>query len=416
VDDEPGVRTALRAILVDEGFDVTAVESGEEGLEAVGEAGFDAVFLDVWLPGIDGLETLHQLRERNVDSEVVMISGHGTIETAVRATKLGAFDFVEKPLSLEKTLLVLRNALRQRRLERRNRKLLEQLSRDTEIVGRSAAAESLRQAVALSAESDAPVLIRGERGSGREIVARRVHAAGPRPESPFVEVPCGALDAVAAARALFGDRESPGRIRMAASGSLFLEDVDRLPGDIQRKLASSLSAEVRREAGLRVMGSVLEGAAPLEQELQQFLAVLPVQVPSLRQRREDVPLLAERFMHEISREYGREAKRWSPDCLSALQAHDWPGNIRELSNLVERLLLFAPGETVTMEDLPAELGGARGPAADLYREFGSLAEGMATFRRYYVARILAEENGDKASAAHRLNVAATEMDEYLKEL
>jgi two-component system nitrogen regulation response regulator NtrX len=416
VDDEPGVRSALRAILVDEGFEVAAVESGEEGLEAAGGGGFDAVFLDVWLPGIDGLETLHQLRERNVDSEVVMISGHGTIETAVRATKLGAFDFVEKPLSLEKTLLVLRNALRQRRLERRNRRLLAQLARDTEIVGQSAAAESLRQAVALSAESDAPVMIRGERGSGREIVARRIHAAGQRPESPFVEVPCGALDAAAADRALFGDRESPGRIRMAAAGSLFLEDVDRLPGETQRRLAATLSVEVQRETGPRVMASVAEGPSALEPELRQFVGVLPVDVPSLRQRREDVPLLAERFMREISREYGREAKRWSPDCLSALQAHDWPGNIRELSNLVERLLLFAPGETITVDDLPAELGGARKPAEDLYREFGNLAEGLETFRRYYVARILAEENGNKISTAHRLGVAEADLEGYLKEL
>jgi DNA-binding NtrC family response regulator len=311
---------------------------------------------------------------------------------------------------------VLRNALRQRRLERRNRRLLEQLARDTEIVGRSVAAELLRQAVALSAESDAPVLIRGERGSGREIVARRVHAAGQRPESPFVEVPCGALDAAAADRALFGDRESPGRIRIAAAGSLFLEDVDRLPGEIQRRLASTLSVEVQRESGLRVMASVLEGGTPLEAELKQFLGVLLVEVPCLRQRREDVPLLAERFMQEISREYGREPKRWSPDCLSALQAYDWPGNIRELSNLVERLLLFAPGETITVDDLPAELGGARRPAADLYREFDNLAQGLETFRRYYVARIVAEESGDKQSAAHRLGVTEADLRGFLQEL
>ena len=226
VDDEPGVRSALEAILADEGFDVTTVESGEAGLEALDRGSFDAVLLDVWLPGIDGLDTLRRMRELNRDVEVVMISGHGTIETAVRATKLGAFDFVEKPLSLDQTLLVLRNALRQRRLQRSNRQLLEQVTRDTEIFGNSAAAVELREMVQMAATADAPVLICGERGSGRETVARRIHAAGRRPDGPFVEIPCGALDAQAADRALSG--EQGGRIALAEGGSLFLEDVGRL--------------------------------------------------------------------------------------------------------------------------------------------------------------------------------------------
>src|SRR5262245_33787395 len=202
IDDEPGVRDALEDILRDEGFTVATAASGEEGLEALEVNKFDAVLLDVWLPGIDGLETLIRLRQRHVDSEVVMISGHGTIETAVRATKLGAFDFVEKPLSLERTLLVLRNALRQRWLEKRNRRLVEQLNRDTEIVGHSAAAQRLRAEVGAAATSDAPVLICGERGSGREAVARRIHSTGPRAGEAFVDLPCGALDAQAGAGAL----------------------------------------------------------------------------------------------------------------------------------------------------------------------------------------------------------------------
>lgn len=416
VDDEPGVRSALTAILVDEGFEVSAVESGEEGLEALQREEFDAVFLDVWLPGIDGLETLHQLRERNVDTEIVMISGHGTIETAVRATKLGAFDFVEKPLSLEKTLVVLRNALRQRRLERRNRRLLEQLARDSEILGRSAAAEELRRDVEVAAESDAPVLLIGEQSSGRETLARRIHAAGARPEAPFVEVPCAALDEAAAERALFGDGSQAGRIRLAASGSLFLEDVDRLPAELQRRLAAQLQQAVQATAGLRVLASAAPGSATLEPELKQFLDVVRVTVPGLRQRREDIPLLAERFMREISREYGREPKRLSPDCLVALRAHDWPGNIRELGNLIERLLLFAPGETVTVEDLPEELGGAYRPAEDLYGDFGSLAAGVTAFERVYVVRVLAEEGGSVSAAAARLGLSRESLEEKMKAL
>jgi two-component system nitrogen regulation response regulator NtrX len=416
VDDEPGVRSALEAILSDEGFTVNSAGSGEEGLEALDREEFDAVLLDVWLPGIDGLATLRELRDRHVDSEVVMISGHGTIDTAVRATKLGAFDFVEKPLSLDKTLLVLRNALRQRRLERRNRQLLEQLSRDTEIIGRSAPTEALRKAVAVAAASDAPVLLYGEQGSGRETVARRIHSAGARAEAPFVEVPCGALDAAAAERALFGAADREGRIGLAASGSLFLEDADRLSPELQRQLAAKLALEVQKTAGLRVMASVVPDSKALEVELRQFLDVLRVDVPSLRERREDVPLLAERFMREISREYGREPKQLAPDCLAALKAHDWPGNMRELGNLMERVLLLTTADVVNAEDLPEELGGARSPAEDLYREYGSLAEGLQAFERYYVRRVMEDEGGDIEAAATKLGLSADALRDRLKAL
>ncbi len=415
VDDEPGVRMALEAILSDEGYTVSTAESGEEGLEALRREQFDALFLDIWLPGIDGLETLRELREQNIEAQIVMISGHGTIETAVRATKLGAFDFVEKPLSLEKTLLVLRNALRQRSLERRNRRLMEQLARDTEIIGRGPAAVALRRSVELAADSDAPVLIFGERGSGRETVARRIHSGRGRAGASFVEVPCSALDGPAAELTLYGGEERPGRIRLAAGGSLYLEDVDRLPAKLQRRLAAGLADEIRQEAGLRVMASVPPVPATLEPELRQFLEVLRIDVPSLSRRREDIPLLAERYMREISREYGREPKRLSPECLAALKSHSWPGNIRELHNLLERLLLYVGEEVVTVDDLPAEMGGTRGPLEDLYRDFPSLDEGLKSFERYYIARIRAQE-GDDGSAAKRLGISTEEMRSRLKEL
>src|SRR5262245_42447464 len=218
VDDEPGVRTALEGILRDEGFDVATAASGEEGLERLARGEIDAVLLDVWLPGMDGIETLMELRERGVDSEVVMISGHGTIDTAVRATKLGAFDFVEKPLALERTLVVVRNALRQRRLERRNRALLEQLSRDVEILGTSAGAQRVRREAEAAARSDAPVLVCGERGTGRETTARAIHAGGKRADEALVHVPCGALDEAGGGEILFGSASRPGRLALAERG------------------------------------------------------------------------------------------------------------------------------------------------------------------------------------------------------
>jgi len=409
VDDEPGVRSALEGILADEGYVVSAVETAEAALEALEETPFDAILLDVWLPGMDGLEALQRLEERRIDAEVVMISGHGNIETAVRATKLGAFDFVEKPLSLEKTLLVLRNALRQRRLEQRNRHLLEQLARQTEIAGHSAAASRLREQVEIAARSDAPVLVCGDPGSGRESVARHIHASGPRADGPFVEVPCGALEAAAIEAALFGESEEAGRLSLAAGGTLFLEDVDRLEVEVQRRLASALGAQSREAAPPRFVGSTTPGAG-LAEPLRQRLEVIRIEVPALRERRDDVPWLAERFVGDLAREYGRAPKQLSPDCLLALQAYAWPGNVAELRNLMERLLLLTEGEVIGRSDLPEELGGDGRPIEDLYRDFGSLEAGLRAFERHYVRRVLFEERADRKKAARRLGITPEELD------
>jgi two-component system nitrogen regulation response regulator NtrX len=361
------------------------------------------VLLDVWLPGIDGIETLQEMRERSWDTPVVMISGHGTIDTAVRATKLGAFDFVEKPLSLERILLVLRNALRQRELELRSQRLLEQLLRDTEIVGQSPRAAKLRAEVAAAAGSKAPVLILGERGSGRSTVARRIHGTGPRPEQAYVEVPCGALSEEAAAVALFGEKAAPGRLELAAGGTLFLDDLDRLAPRLQQRLAGGL-AEPHPRGAVRVLASTASPPLHLDRELAALVDVIRIAVPPLRERREDVPLLAERYLRELSREYGRLEKRLPPETVAALTAYGWPGNVRELRNLVERLVLLAPAEVVRPSDLPEEMGGERALSRDLYREFGSLAEGVEAFEAYYVRRVLEEERGDREKAARRLGI------------
>jgi two-component system nitrogen regulation response regulator NtrX len=414
VDDEPGVRQALEGILGDEGFDVASAASGEAGLEALAAGAFDAVLLDIWLPGIDGIDTLVAMRERRIDAEVIMISGHGTIETAVRATKLGAFDFIEKPLSLERTLLVLRNALRQRRLEHRNLRLLEQLERDTEILGDSPAAARLRAAVAAAAGSDAPVLVRGEPGSGRETAARRIHGTGSRSGEPFVSVPCAALDGAAAALALFGEPGRAGRIALARRGTLFLEDADRMDPDVQARLAAQLGRTDAEASDVRVIGTASPDASGLAAPLRGRIEVLRVDVPPLRERRDDIPLMAQRFMSALAREYGRRALRLDTGCLAALSAHPWPGNVRDLKNLVERLLLTVRDERVSAADLPPEFGGG-GPDAEAPAGAGaSLQARLEAYERELIQRTLDECGGDRRLAAGRLGVSPAALDRRMR--
>jgi DNA-binding NtrC family response regulator len=243
-----------------------------------------------------------------------------------------------------------------------------------------------------------------------------MHSSGPRADEPFVEVPCGALDAPAVEVALFGANGDPGRIRLAAAGTVFLEDVERLAPKAQRRLASSLVAQARERRPARVVASTQAGLPGLDESLRQRLEVIRISVPSLAERRDDVPLLAERFVSDLAREYGREPKRLSPDCLLALKAYAWPGNVAELRNLMERLLLFSKGDVVKSSDLPEELGGAGWAVEDLYRDFGSLAEGLRAFERHYIHRVLFEEHADRPKAARRLGLGPAELERRLKAL
>ena len=405
VDDEPGVRSMLEAILKDEGYAVTSVGTGEDGVSAATGRAFDALLLDVWLPGIDGIETLSRLKAGGVDAEVVMISGHGTIETAVKATKLGAFDFVEKPLSLEKTLLVLRNALRQRRLEKRNRSLLDQLARDTEILGDSEAVRRVRRETEAAAASEAPVLICGEPGSGRETVARHVHTASRRADQAFVHVACASVAGGAGASILFGSEAALGRLALAERGSVFLEDVDTLPAELQGAIAAWLSLH----PDVRVIATAAGDPVGLKPPLRAHIEVVRIMTAPLRMRREDIAFLATRFLRDLAREYGRPEKRLSPDTLAALSRHEWPGNVRELRNVVERALLFAPADEIQVSDLPFELGGATLAIEDLYAPFPSLADGQKAFERYFLRRALRENKGDIEAAARQAGISAAAL-------
>src|SRR3989449_2159089 len=374
VDDEPGVRSALGGVLRDEGYEVDAVESGESCLDRLTRQTYDVVVLDIWLPGMDGLATLARMRERQIEAQVVIISGHGNIESAVRAIKMGAFDFVEKPLSLDKTVLVVRNALRQRRLEAENQALRARVDAQHTLVGDSYAIQQLREQVAMAAPTNGRVLIFGENGTGKELVARNIHALSRRRAGPFVEVNCAAIPEELIESELFGHvrgaftgavADRRGKFEASHGGTIFLDEIADMSLKTQAKVLRVLQEQVMEPVGgtnrIRVDARVVAATnKDLQAEIRtgQFredlyfrLNVIPIFVPPLRERQEDIPLLADHFMAEFAQEYGRRLKRLDAGAAKTLQRYSWPGNVRELRNVIERLMIMVPGDTIANSDL-----------------------------------------------------------------
>ena len=432
VDDEPGVRTALGGVLCDEGYTVEAVESGEACLERVVEQAFDVVLLDVWMPGIDGLETLQRLRERQVDAQVVVISGHGNVESAVRAIKLGAYDFVEKPLSLDKAVLVVRNALRQRLLEAENRDLRAQVDRRYVMVGDSAVMRHLREQVLLAAPTNGRVLVLGENGTGKELVARTLHAHSRRRSGPFVEVNCAAIPEELIESELFGHTKGAftgavadrrGRFEHAHGGTIFLDEIGDMSLKTQAKVLRALQEQVIQPVGgtsmvrvdVRVVAATNKDlqeeirAGRFREDLFFRLNVVPIFVPPLRDRADDVPRLAEHFMATLAAEYGRRVKRFAPEAMARLQGYAWPGNVRELHNVVERLLIMVHESTVTLQDVSfvgdAPVADAPAPGTPTM----PLADARDRFERDYILRVLASHQGNISRTADALAVERSNL-------
>src|SRR6266851_8147196 len=387
VDDEAGVRSSLAAILGDEGYAVEAVQSGEAALTALESRRFDLLLLDVWLPKMDGLETLSRVRTLDPEVPVVVISGHGSIETAVKAVRMGAQDFVEKPLSLEKTLVVVRNALRQRKLEAENRALKEQVEHRWVMVGESPVLHALRSDIAQAAPSNGRVMIFGENGTGKELVARNIHLQRLRASGPFVEVNCAAIPEELIESELFGHTRGAftgalsakkGKFELADGGTLFLDEVGDMTLKTQAKVLRVLQEQKVEPVGgtatitvdVRVIAATNKN---LEEEIRKGtfredlffrLNVIPFQVAPLRERREDVPLLARHFIAEIAAEYGRRPKELTREVLDLLVAQPWPGNVRELRNVIERLVIMTPGDRIEARHLPPSPMGGAGAAGE----------------------------------------------------
>jgi two-component system nitrogen regulation response regulator NtrX len=434
VDDEPGVRSALGGVLRDEGYEVDAVDSGEACLERLARQVYDVVLLDIWLPGMDGLATLARMRERQLDAQVVIISGHGNVESAVRAIKQGAFDFVEKPLSLDKTVLVVRNAMRQRHLEAENLALRAKVDAHHLMIGESFAMVKLREQVAMAAPTNGRVLIMGENGTGKELVARNIHTMSRRRTGPFVEVNCAAIPEELIESELFGHvrgaftgavADRRGKFELAHGGTIFLDEIGDMSLKTQAKVLRVLQEQVMEAVGgsarIRVDARVLAAtnkdlpteirAARFREDLYFRLNVVPIYVPPLRERTEDIPLLADHFMAMLAREYGRRPKTFEPDAVAALQRYPWPGNVRELRNLVERLMIMVPSDRVGSRDVTFLDQGTVGVAHAEVKP-GSIAplhDARDDFERQYILRALAAQQGNISRTADVLGVERSNL-------
>jgi two-component system, NtrC family, nitrogen regulation response regulator NtrX len=437
VDDENGIRESLGALLRDEGYEVEGVASGEECLERVDQQKFDLLLLDVWLPKMDGLELLERLQAQDAAPMAVMISGHANIEAAVRATKLGAFDFVEKPLSLEKIVVVVRNALEQVRLEDENRRLRAELEERHNILGGSVAMKALRQQIALTAPTTGRVLIYGESGTGKELIARALHAHSTRRSEPFVEVNCAAIPEELIESEMFGHRKGSftgasedkvGKFQKADGGTLFLDEIGDMSLKTQSKVLRALEEQRVEPLGsntavtfdVRVIAATNK---KLEEEIARNsfredlfyrLNVIPFYVPSLRERIEDIPVLAGHFLKEFCDAYGKKPKEFTPQAMEVLLSYPWPGNVRELRNLVERLVIMCPSSHIEPHHLPPEL--FRGASKSPQQPYASLQEARSAYEREFVLRKLEENRWNMTKAAAALGLERSHLYRKMRSL
>ncbi len=437
VDDEPAIQSTLRGVLEDEGYRVTAVGGGAEALARIAEEAPDLVFLDIWMSGMDGLETLEKIKRVRTDATVVMISGHGTIETAVKATKLGAYDFIEKPLSLEKTLLIATRALEHARLERDNAQLRQRLDLEWDIVGQGAAVQALRQQIATAAPTNGRVLIHGENGSGKELVARAIHQHSTRAAEPFVEVNCAAIPEELIESELFGHEKGAftgavarrrGKFELANGGTLFLDEIGDMTLKTQAKVLRALEEQAFERVGgkdttkvdVRVIAASNKNLPELiergrfRDDLFYRLSVIPIEVPSLRERKEDIPLLINHFIGRFAAENGKRVKTISVEALAYFQSYDWPGNVRELRNMVERLVIMTPGDIIGTDDLPAPLRPKDLAAGGDGGRERTLKEAREAFERAYILGELRSNDWNMTHTAARLGIERSHLYRKIK--
>jgi two-component system nitrogen regulation response regulator NtrX len=447
VDDEAEIRESLESILREEEYLVTTAATATEALELLRDAAYDVVLLDIWLPDRDGLDTLTEIRRMDSANvpEVIIVSGHGTIEAAVRATKLGAYDFLEKPLSLDRTLIVLKNAMKARQMRDDNQEFSRQLAKGT-VTGNSVPMKALRQQIKLMAPTNGRVLIYGESGAGKELVGRAMHAESLRKDRPFIELNCAAIPEDYIESELFGYRhgaipggptEKRGTFERADGGTLFLDEVGDMSLKTQAKVLRALDEQRFLPVGashpvhvdVRVIAATnkdLEeeiARGNFREDLFYRLNVIPFFVPPLRDRKEDIPLLVKEFLQQFGAEYGRPHVEMTEDALAALKQYHWPGNVRELRNLVERVLILNP-KTQRIERKHLPMLVYRGPsktesgrnASTRGEEFSSLLQAREAYERDYILKKLDEFHGNVSRAAEGLGLERSHLYRKMKAL
>ncbi len=439
VDDEKSILQSLDGILSDEGYEVLSAESGIEAFDKIKEATPDLVLLDIWMPGIDGIETLEKIKEAYPNLQVVMMSGHGNIETAVKATKIGAYDFVEKPLSLDKLLLSIKNALEYYRLEEEVNLLKEKDKQKYHITGNSKAIMELKEQIKIVAPTNAWVLISGENGTGKELVAHTIHLLSGRSHKPMIEVNCAAIPEDLIESELFGHEKGAftgastmrkGKFDSAHEGTIFLDEI----GDMSLKAQSKTLRILQEQKFERVGGTktikvdvrvIAATNKDLEAEIEKGtfrddlyfrLNVIPIRVPSLKERIEDIPSLVEEFVSEFSLSTNIEAKEVSETAISTLQKYDWPGNVRELKNLIERLMIMVPAQTIQDKDIPPPFNRTSDMRTSFAPTFvsDSLKEARNEFEKAFIEAKLREFNGNISQTAEAIGIERSNLHKKIK--
>lgn len=433
VDDEEGIRESLSGILEDEGYDILTADSGEEAVRILRETSPDLIFLDIWLTGMDGIKTLQEIKAMKPDVPVIMISGHGSIELAVKATQTGAYDFLEKPLSLERVLLVSKRAIEKRTLERENIALKENLTRKWKLVGESQKIRDLREQMEMAARSNSRVLIFGESGTGKEVAARLMHEKSPRAGKPFIEVNCAAIPQELIESELFGHEKGSftgafekknGKFELADGGTLFLDEIGDMSIQTQAKVLRVIETqEFQRVGGNKNINVDVRIIAATNKDLREEvkkgsfredlffrLNVIPLFIPPLRERKEDIPLLVEYFLDSLATEYGKPPRKILPEALKYLQSYDWPGNVRELKNVIERLVIMTPSNIIDAKNLFIHV---EHEGSD-YFKYKTLKDARDAFEKDYITKKLDENNWNISRTAEILDVERSNLHRKIK--
>ncbi|MGA6926174.1 MAG: sigma-54 dependent transcriptional regulator [Desulfosarcina sp.] len=426
VDDEPTILQSLSGLLNDEGFEVITANNGYEALKVIDAEAPDLVLLDIWMPGIDGIETLKEVKKSQPALPVIVITGHGNVETAVRATKLGAFDLIEKPLNIDKVIVAINNALNFRRLEEENRYLRKKTIEKHSISGSSEPVQSLKMQIATVAPTESWVLIKGENGTGKELVARTIHQLSPRAESPLIAVNCAAIPEVLIESELFGHEKGAvagsstkkrGKFELANTGTIFLDEIGDMGLSTQAKILRVLDEKkFQRVGGGRILSTDVRviaatnkdleieiGNGRFREDLYYRLNVVPIDVPTLRERAEDIPALAEIFLSEAAASNREKQKTVENEAMDVLRKYTWPGNVRELKNLIERLAIMVQNKTISVRDLPANLSDQKAAAGELFT-IERLDRARIAFETAFVRKKMALFNNDLKKTAKAIGV------------